>query len=367
MKRRTRWRHSEKEQLELRPVLSRVFLPILPILLANIPNVHPKFGANRGRKNQQNNYLQIDPILSSLFCRYLPIFGTSAHPFWCQSQKDKNDCSTSGLIFVNDWIVPILVLCVNLVHLGQGYSLDFAIWAQIFKIGKYILDRKALRSFPSIRFSFNFSADSDGRTYQVSNVGLLLAEYTTGGVYLQRYFLLRVNKLTQVRALYARVNIFYIRQICWNKLGVGFSYHADITFKPLTLILSVQLARIIYINILFMILFIFCFLTILGAYGITRTVKLTVWYGNIKHWISFLITTSTGTRTGTCTLGSRNQRSFLALLSHHAFLSSSAHWGWLSIRSQWLDLLSLPASETQSPTFFGNLYFQQGYDHHKKK
>ena len=61
------------------------FCLFLPIMLADNPNVDPKFGANRGRKNRQNNYLQIDPISSSLFCRYLPIFRTSAHPFWRQS------------------------------------------------------------------------------------------------------------------------------------------------------------------------------------------------------------------------------------------------------------------------------------------
>ena len=43
------------------------FAYILPILLADISNVHPEFGANRYRKKQKNNYLQIDPILSSLF------------------------------------------------------------------------------------------------------------------------------------------------------------------------------------------------------------------------------------------------------------------------------------------------------------
>ena len=37
----------------------------------------------------------------------------STHPFWCQSQKDKNNCLTSWLIFVDDWIVPTL-LCFNL-------------------------------------------------------------------------------------------------------------------------------------------------------------------------------------------------------------------------------------------------------------
>ena len=59
----------------------------LPIFQTYTPNL----ARTEVGKNRQINYLQIDPILSSLFGRYLPIFCTSTHPFWRQSQNDQNN------------------------------------------------------------------------------------------------------------------------------------------------------------------------------------------------------------------------------------------------------------------------------------